>query len=176
MNSIYTDHSLRQALHKLYVANFNVLKEFPDAFDNNHATRMLTSLMGSRLWSWRVIGITVAALELFAANDFQAPTRKIQRGHRHGRADTARLLFGGERPLKLDDFFDVFLKRDQTVLMVVKENPARSSRPFPKFIPIKLSAQVFPCASLVGWHHRKHEVEFLRDLHSKYLAGVVQAK
>ena len=168
MNSIYSDIALRQALHRLYVANFEVLKEFPNSFDDNHATRMLTSLMGSRPWSWRVVGITPAALELFAENDFQKPVRKIQRGHRSARVDTARQLFNRPKPFELDEFFDIFLKRDETVLMATPENPARSSRPFPKFIPIDLAAEVFPCASLVGWTHRKQEVEFLRALHERY--------
>lgn len=165
MNSIFTDENLRQALHSLYLANFQVLKQFPQAFDNNHATRMLTSLMGSRLWSWRVVGITPAALNLFKENEFKKPTRKIQRGHIYGRAETARLLFEIDEHLKLEEFFKIFLERDKTVLMLNEENPAKSKNPLPEFIPIELSEQVFPCASLVGWHHGKKEVDFLRNLY-----------
>lgn len=73
MDSILHDNELRQALHKLYLANFAVLRAHPKAFTNADSTRMVTSLRGSRPWSWRVIGITPKALEAFVENDFQRP-------------------------------------------------------------------------------------------------------
>jgi hypothetical protein len=172
MDSILHDGSLRQALHKLYLANFAVLREHPNAFTNADATRMLTSLMGSRPWSWRVIGITPKALEVFAANAFQRPAGKIQRGHRADRASTAKVLFSEpDAPLALDEFFRVFLQRDETVLMTVAENKHKTNGTFPDFIPIEREKQVFPCGTLVGWQHRKQEVQFLRELHKKFAAA-----
>lgn len=169
MDSILHDSSLRQALHKLYLANFAVLREHPNAFTNADATRMLTGLMGSRPWSWRVIGITRNALEVFAQNDFQRPAGKIQRGHRDDRASTARALFREtDAPLPLDEFFRVFLQRDETVLMTAEENKHKPNGTFPQFIRIERGKQVFPCGTLVGWQHRKQEVQFLRELYSQY--------
>jgi hypothetical protein len=170
MDSILHDNELRQALHKLYMANFAVLREHPDVFTNADATRMLTGLMGSRPWSWRVIGITRNALEVFARNDFQRPAGKIQRGHRDDRASTARALFREpDAALSLEEFFNVFLQRDETVLMTVEENKHQPDGTFPDFIPIERERQVFPCGTLVGWQHRKQEVQFLRDLYSQVL-------
>lgn len=169
MDSILHDNELRQALHKLYAANFAVLREHPGVFSNADATRMLTSLMGARPWSWRVIGITRNALEVFAQNDFQRPAGRIQRGHRDDRASTARALFREPHiALPLDEFFKVFLQRDETVLMTVEENKHKPNGTFPDFIPIDREHQVFPCGTLVGWQHRKQEVQFLRKLHRQF--------
>ena len=60
--------------------------------------------------------------------------RRLQRGHITDRVETARQLFSGDKPL-------------------------------PKYIAIdNPGAQLFPCGSLIGWQHRKAEVDFLRQL------------
>jgi len=48
VDSILHDDELRQALDKLYLANLAVLRGQSGAFTNADATRVLTSLMGSR--------------------------------------------------------------------------------------------------------------------------------
>jgi len=169
MDSIHTDKKLREALYSLYVAQFNAIRAYPEAFDKNHATRMLTGLMGSRPWSWRVIGITKEALELFGQHDFKRPPRLIQRGHREARADTAKALYYDiPVPLPQDEFFTFFLKRDETVLMTSGQNRHTPGGEFPDFIKIPLKANLFPSGSLVGWQHRKAEVDFLRQLHAQH--------
>lgn len=168
MDSIRTDASLRAALHALYVSQFEALKKYPAAFSKADATRMLTSLMGSRPWSWRVIGITEAALAIFAENDFKRPAGRIQRGHRSDRASTAQAVFYDRNyPMPEEEFLEFFLKRDETVLMTVEENKHRPGGKFPRFIRIPASKKLFPCGTLVGWQHRKAEVEFLRTLYRK---------
>lgn len=82
--------------------------------------------MGARPWSWRVIGITPAALELFAINDFKRPPRQLQRGHKQDRASTAQALyFDIPEPMTLVQFFEFFLERDKTVIMTNDENKHR---------------------------------------------------
>lgn len=128
---------------------------------------MLTGLMGSRPWSWRVIGITPAALDIFAQHSFARRAGLIQRGHKEDRASTAQALFFDRRsPMRLNEFYDFFLERDQTVLMTKEENKHRPDGKFPKFIRIAADKQLFPCGTLVGWQQRKAEVEFLRALHA----------
>lgn len=171
MESIKWDKMLRSALYGLYLAQFDAIKSFPSAFTNADATRMLTGLMGSRPWSWRVIGITHAALEIFAQHDFKRPAGLIQRGHRYDRASTAQALFFDRTvPMPLDEFYEFFLDRDQTVLMIKEENKNRPGGKFPRFIRIPRKLQLFPCGTLVGWQHRKAEVEFLRTLYRKHSA------
>jgi hypothetical protein len=166
MKSIHTNTSLRSALHLLYVAQFETLKKYPDVFTKADATRMLTGLMGARPWSWRVVGITSEALEIFATNNFKQITGQVQRGHYNDRASTAQLLFLDRSiPMPIEEFFDVFLTRDQTVLMTKEQNKHRPGGAFPDFIPIDQDAEVFPSGTLVGWRHRKAEVEYLKKLH-----------
>lgn len=132
MKSIQTNKSLRVALHALYVAQFKILKKYPNVFTNADATRMLTSLMGSRPWSWRVIGITPEALAIFAANKFKRVAGLVQRGHCNDRASTAKLMFlDRDTPLSNTEFFKVFLTRDQTVLMTKEQNKHRREEYFP---------------------------------------------
>jgi hypothetical protein len=171
MDTIHTDNKLRDVLYSLYVAQFKAIKAYPAGFDNNHATRMLTGLMGSRRWSWRVIGITKEALEIFGEHNFERPPRLIQRGHRQARSDTAKALYYDiANPMRQDEFFTFFLTRDETVLMTVGQNRHRPGGKFPSFIKVPLKLGLFPCGSLVGWQHRKEEVAFLRQLHAKHFS------
>lgn len=168
MKSIYIDNNLRVALHSIYVAQFRALKAYPKAFDKAHATRMLTSLMAARPWSWRVIGITKAALDEFAKNDFKRPSRQLQRGHKYDRSSTAQLLyFDRSEPMPLDEFYEFFLERDKTVIMTNAENKHTKNAAFPAYIEIDINAELFPSGSLIGWQHRKNEMEFLQSLHAE---------
>lgn len=167
MHTIHNDQELRAALHSIYVAQFQAIKACQHAFTKADATRMLTGLMGSRPWSWRVIGITPAALKVFADHNFKRPPRQLQRGHRQDRASTASTLyFDCIEPMQLDAFFAFFLKRDETVIMTNEENRHRPNSTFPDFIAIDSKLELFPSGTLVGWQHRKAEVDFLRKLFS----------
>lgn len=168
MDTIYTDQRLREALYSIYVAQFRAMKRYPKVFTNADATRMLTGLMASRPWSWRVIGITPAALEVFKENDFKRPAGEIQRGHKEDRASTARAVYQDrDKPMLLPEFFEFFLERDQTVLMTKAENRHRPGGKFPRYIRVPQKLELFPCGTLVGWQHRKAETEFLRELYAK---------
>jgi hypothetical protein len=168
MRTIYEDQKLREALHSIYVGQFTSIQICPHASGKGDATRMLTGLMGSRPWSWRVIGITPAALEVFAAHGFKRPPRQLQRGHKHDRSLTAQALyFERAEPMQLDEFFDFFLERDKTVIMTNDENKHGPKNAFPHYISIDARLELFPCGTLVGWQHRKAEIDFLRALHAE---------
>lgn len=165
MKAITQDDTLRKNIHNIYLALFAAFKACPEALEPYDMTRMLTSLMGGKYWSWRVIGITPAALAEFAATDFKRPTRKLQRGHKIDRATTARAVFDRDDPMSLNEFFKFFLECDHTVIMTNDENKHRPNARFPEYIAIDNDdAQIFPNGSLIGWQHRKVEREFLRQL------------
>ncbi len=112
-----------------------------------------------------MVGITPAALAEFAANDFNRPSRKLQRGHKIDRAITAKAVFSRDEPMTLNEFFKFFLERDQTVIMTNEENKHRPNTEFPEYITIDNDdAQIFPSGTLVGWRHSKVEKDFLRKL------------
>jgi hypothetical protein len=163
----YEDAALRQALHSIYLALFGALKTCPDGFTKADATRMLTGLMAARPWSWRVVGITRAALDLLAQHNFRRPPRQLQRGHLVDRSTTAHLLFDRKEPASLQEFFDVYLDRDKTVIMTNAENTYRRGSQLPKYIDIDPDLELFPSGTLVGWQHRNKEIEFLRKLHAR---------
>jgi len=166
MDSVINDRSLRAALYRVYVAQFEAVRDFPGAFTKNDATRMLTSLMGSRPWSWRVVGITPAALDLFAENEFKRVRGLVERGHLSDRSSTAYdLFYGRDTAMGLDEFFSFFLERDKTVLMAKHENKSRAGGEVPAYISIPSDKHLFPCGTLIGWQHRSAEIEFLRGLH-----------
>ena len=167
MQSIYKDHKLRAALHSIYVAQFKAIKAYGEGFTANDANRMMTSLMGSRPWSWRVVGITREALEIFAAHEFRRPPRTIQRGHRINRITTAAELYiKPTEPVAREQFFEIFLERDQTVLMTTSQNKHRPDGRFPDYSAIDQALELFPCGTLIGWKHTKREVNFLSTLYA----------
>ncbi|AOZ06717.1 hypothetical protein [Cupriavidus malaysiensis] len=166
MNTIYKDKKLREALYSIYLAQFKAFKACPDQLNKADATRMLTSLMGSKPWSWRVVGITPAALEVFKEHHFEKPKEKLlQRGHIYSRSSTAEALLRSDEPRPLKDFFDFFLERDKTVIGLTSENPSRGNHSTPCYYPIDLSSELFPCGSLIGWKQGEKEATFLRALY-----------
>lgn len=167
MDSV-NDPQLRNALHSVYKALYETHRASPTVFQPHDLTRMLTGLMGSRPWSWRVIGVTPQALACFSRYGYnKPPDRQIQRGHLHGRSGTARELFASPKAMTVDEFFKFFLARDRTVLMLTKENPSNShNRPPPDFIPIDQNLPLFRCGALVGYQHGQTETNYLQGLHA----------
>ena len=165
------DQTLRKALYGLYIALFKAKQACPDDFRDGRLTTILTSIMGIENYGWRVIGITREALDLLATNDFNKNKLPgLCRGHKQDRIKTARALFKPKKPMSLDGFYKVFLRNDQTVIMLNEQN--NHSKLFPNFIKINNpNAELFPNGSLIGWKHRKKEREYLRQLHSSLSVG-----
>jgi hypothetical protein len=82
------------------------------------------------------------------------------------------LLFARPEPASLQEFFDVYLERDKTVIMTIAENTYRRGSQIPKYIDIEPELELFPSGTLVGWQHRKNEIDFLRKLHAEAHAQV----
>jgi hypothetical protein len=165
-----TDHALRKTLYDLYVALFNARQACPEDFHAGRLTTIHTAIMGVEDFGWRVVGITREALELLATVDFDKNKlpRRICRGHIIDRKQTTQLLFNGDEPLVLEEFFRTFLQNDQTVIMLNEQN--NHNQQFPKYIDIdNPDAQLFPNGSLMSWKHCKKEREYLRRLHATLL-------
>lgn len=166
-----TDTALRKALYGLYVALFKARQTSPEDFHDGRLTTILTAIMGIENHGWRVIGITREALNLLATKDFDKNKlpRQLCRGHKYDRIKTTTKLFNQEKPMQLEEFFKVFLRNDQTVIMLNKQND--HTKQFPKFIKIdNPNADLFPNGSLMGWKHRKIERDCLRRLYSSLSA------
>jgi len=154
------------------VALFEAKQLSPDDFNDSRLTTIQTAFMGVEDCGWRVIGITPEALELLASANYrkQDLPRRLCRGHKVDRIRTTRRLFALSKPLKQKQFFEIFLKNDCTVIMLVEQN--RGPAGFPGYIKIdNPDAELFSNAGLMGWKHRRKERDFLADLHSGFKKG-----
>lgn len=150
------------ALHSVYAAIHRAHKAAPELFTISHCTTIITALMGSQAWSWRVVGITHAALKAFMEHDFKHKSKQgITRGHLHPRIKTAALLLAPEQPMSEADFIGTLLRHDVTVLCARGENRAA----VPEYIAIANEDASLFASRKVSWGHTDKEKAFLRDLH-----------
>jgi hypothetical protein len=151
-----------RALHSVYVAIHRAHKFAPELFTLSHCTTIVTALMGSQAWSWRVVGITHAALQAFMEQDFKHKSKQgITRAHLHPRIKTAALLLAPKQPMSEADFIETLLRHDVTILCARGEN--RTSAP--EFISFTNDgASLFASQKKVGWSHKEKERALLRDL------------
>jgi hypothetical protein len=118
---------------------------------------------GGKSVSWRVVGITPAAVDAFAAADFRLKSGQgITGAHLRPRIETVRELLAPDTPLSEREFLDIWLTNDRTILCARGENRLA----IPKYIPIENDdGTLFSChGKLAGWHHRKRERGFLKQL------------
>ena len=123
--------------------------------------RMLTALFGANTNSWRVVGITLEALKVFASNDFKTKSGdKINRSHYVDRDDTYKKMLTGDLMCK-DGWWKFYTKNDITVLATGSEN---MSGDWSEVYPIDESLGLFRTSGY-KWRHTKQEREFLMKLY-----------
>jgi hypothetical protein len=151
-----------RALHSVYVAIHRAHKIAPELFTRSHCTTIITALMGSQAWSWRVVGITHAALQAFMEHDFRHKSKQgITRAHLQPRIETAALLLAPEQPMSEADFIETLLRHDVTVLCARGENRAS----VPEYIAFANDDASLFVSKKIAWRHTKKEEALLRRLH-----------
>lgn len=155
------------SLYTVYEAIFHARKQSPELWTDGYSTTVLTALMGGRAWGWPVVGVTPAALEVFAGNDYRYKSRSgVTRAHLRPRIETMREAMSGDNPLSEEEFFWTWNENDKTILCARGEN---KNNYIPDFIPIENpNAQLFSSRK-VSWTHRKPEIELLRKLHAEIM-------
>lgn len=149
------------ASYELYVALHRAHRQHPMIFDMGRCTSILTAIMGGRTWSWRVVGITPAALQKFRDAGYKKlPGDGIQRGHIQSRFKTTAELMQPEEPLSPENFARVWIENDQTVLCAKGENKDS----LPDFISFADVEHALFQSSKVAWRHGKAERDFLMTL------------
>jgi hypothetical protein len=100
---------------------------------------------------------------VFAAAGFYSKSgHGITRAHLRSRLDTVRELMLPDKPLSESEFFEIWVANDPTILCARGEN----KHGLPKYIPFDNDdGTLFSCdRKLAGWHHRKRERDFLKEL------------
>lgn len=159
MEEASTTYAMYRALHQVH-------KMAPAVWTVQECTRVLTAIMAAKSSSWRVIGITPAALAAFAEAGFRSRSGQgITRAHLRPRIDTVRAAMQPRAPLTQKAFFDTWLTNDLTVLCAKGEN----RKTITNYIKIdNKGGTLFSChRKLAGWHHRAAEQDFLRVLHDR---------
>ena len=107
----------------------------------------LTSIMAAKPFSWRVVGITKAALTRFSELDFRYRSGTgLTRAHLSPRIATVRSLLTPPEPLNESDFLNVWIQNDRTVLCGQGENKVS----IPTFIEFEnANGELF---YLISWH------------------------
>lgn len=151
---------VKKQIYEIYLQVFNL------PFSVQKKNSIVSILMGGSPVSWRVVGITEAALNLLSENDYKYLAGAICRAHIIGRYRTAQIIFECESPVSLEKLFRIVWENDKTVIALKREN----SRNFelPPYIPIDSELGLFPCGAVVGFRHSRAEIAFLRELHSRF--------
>jgi|SRR5271157_3691740 len=101
-----------RTIHLLYSTVHQVYKQVPTVWTVQECNRVLTAIMAGKAFSWRVIGITPAALDEFAAAGFyskwvspsrpfrdQFPFYVVSDKHYHAATNRRRLVVYFQRHL-----------------------------------------------------------------------------
>lgn len=159
-------NDVKNQIYDVYLALFNL------DISVQRKCSMMTSLLGGDAWSWRVIGITLEAINLLEKNDYKYIKGSICRAHIISRLTSAKLVYERSTPISIDELFQTYWTNDKTIISTKQENGNRVKLPLA--IPIDYSLNHFPCGAVVGWKHRKQEANFLRELHTKFKAGEIK--
>jgi hypothetical protein len=159
--------------HKIYLAVADAHRENKSIFTHQECTRILTATMAAKSFSWKVIGITEAALKRFEELKFRTTKgHGISRAHLLPRIDTVRTILNRNQPFEPDEFMEFWINRDKTVFCLKSEN----KKIIPDYLPISNEdGNLFSCDGvLAGWRQKKPEQEFLRGFYDDFLEGKIK--
>ena len=152
--SFHTYHSLYLAVRRVHVTDAQI-------WSSAHCTRVMTAIMGAREFSWRVVGITEAALRILHENGYNRRSGdKITRAHLKGRSETVKELLS-QPELSEAEFFKFWTDHDPVVLC----GPGENRKTVGPYIPIQNDRAELFSSNTVSWRHRQPERDLLADLY-----------
>jgi hypothetical protein len=114
--------------------------------------------------SWRVVGITPAALDVFSKHGFARKSgMRVNRAHVSPRYKTYENMLEMQFSDK-DKLWDYYWERDHTILSTSSENMASTDLESIA-IPIPQDHRMLFRMKGFAWKHGDEEVAFLRELH-----------
>ncbi len=153
----------KKALYEKYLAIFNAHKSDPAFFTLQQSNTELTTVMGGRHWSWHVIGITKAALQIYKECGYRYKSKQgLTRAHIKPRIETSKRLLTRVVPVSQEEFFEIWLEADKTIICGPREN----RRGFvPEYIRLENDDYRLFKSHTVGWKEFAHlEGKLLEEL------------
>lgn len=112
---------MKQFIHNIYIACFHAYQGGTIKFEM--CSTMLSNVMRSHDWSWKVVGITPNALAVYERDGWRHVSgNNIQRAHVTDRKDMVRYVFERVAPMSADELLDYWIPADRTILATKNEN------------------------------------------------------
>lgn len=142
-----------------YYDDFNKIKSMK--LNSEYKRYILKEFFEASGNPWRVVGITHAALDAFASNNFKY-VKGIQRAHYHDRKDWyEELLIRKFDSAK--EWFTFYSDHDFTILAKSAENKIIKSVEYTAFPP-NMDKTLFK-SNRISWRYTIEEEEFLKKIH-----------
>lgn len=151
----------QSSIHNLYLAVFANARQA----DRNYAVQLMTTIMSRQRFSWRVVGITPAALAQFKLQENRyKPRCGITRAHITPRADMVKHVLDRDEPLSQFELMRYWLETDRTVICARGEN----KKVVPGYLPIdNPHGDLFTSKPLAGFQVKKGEQDLLVAMQSE---------
>lgn len=150
--------SIKSSLYAQYVTAHAHRK----SFEKNYLIGLMTNIMSRNSMSWRVVGITPAALAQFREqNGKYVPGCGITRAHITPREKLVAHVMERDVPLSESEFIRYWLENDRTVLCARGEN--RETVP-PHIAIHNPFGELFRSKKVAGFHVRAAERQVLQHL------------
>lgn len=140
---------------------------FSQTFHLRRKSVIFSAVLAGEPWSWEVIGISQAALEVLSKKDYQYVGKTICRAHIVNRIDTANTIFNIPRPLPYQQLFRLLVKTGRTIITIRSENKSAAQLPH---LHIDANRGLFK-NQLISFSYGQNERNALRELHSSFKSG-----
>jgi hypothetical protein len=163
-----------ESFHKLYLAVYQAHKDDKSLFTEHDCKAILSKIMGSKSFTWKVVGITKSALERLSDFKFKLPKdHKLVRAHIFPQIETVRILLNKVTLFEPDEFMEFWISRDNTVICA----PGENKKMIASWLPIpNEEGKLFSCEKkIAGWHHRKPEIQFLQGFYNDFKDGKIKS-
>lgn len=155
----------QQELKDVLFHDYLLIKQMKCPLHNK--AKLLSTLFSINPNSWRVIGITAAALEVFRQNDFKKVSGMgINRSHIKQRASFYEYLLRTEfRTAEI--FWQEYYNNDMTILATSTENMSKSEDMLKNYFAVPSDERNLFQTAGYAWKHKEEEIEFLKSLTQK---------
>lgn len=112
---------MNQFIHNIYLACWDAYQSKTVKFEM--CSTMLSNVMRSHEWSWKVTGITPNALAVYKRDEWRHKSgNNIQRAHLTDRKDMVRFVIIRDTPMSKEELLDYWILTDRTILATKSEN------------------------------------------------------